>query len=168
MTPAKWIGELFQCIDVNDTEEFLSYLTHDALFRSGNAPAVHGQVAIRAAIEGFFDSIKRSRHELRGHCACGDTVICQGEVTWLALSSVRDMPSIDVARATTCPSSIPGRHSGLSPVPAPMRWCWYRGALCMCASGARGSSRRSRNSTCTWAARMGPARCAHGLRTIKS
>ena len=82
MTPAKWISELFRCIDANDTEEFLSYLTHAALFRFGNAPAVQGQAAIRAAIEGFFASIKRSRHELCGHRACGDTVICQGEVTY--------------------------------------------------------------------------------------
>ncbi len=111
MTPAKWIGELFQCIDVNDTEKFLSYLTHDALFRFGNALAVRGQAPIRAAIEGFVASVKRSRHELRGHWACGDTVICQGAVTWLASSSVRDMPSMDVARTKTRPSSNPRRHS---------------------------------------------------------
>lgn len=43
MTPAKWIGELFRGIDANDTEEFLSYLTHDALFRFGNAPLCTGR-----------------------------------------------------------------------------------------------------------------------------
>ena len=51
------IGGLFAAIDAQDGAAFVGYLTDDAVFRFGSAPAVQGRSAVRAAVEGFFDSI---------------------------------------------------------------------------------------------------------------
>lgn len=85
MNSTDWIPALFSNIDAKDTARFLDFLTDDAEFRFGNAPAVVGKPAIGAAVDGFFASIRGSRHDLvrswapQGHC------ICQGSVSYARL-----------------------------------------------------------------------------------
>lgn len=57
------ILELFKCIDTMDADKFVTYLTEDAIFRFGNAPAVPGKKAIRDAVFEFFKSIKSISHK---------------------------------------------------------------------------------------------------------
>lgn len=76
------LGELFAAIDACDTERFLSFLTAEASFRFGSAPAVSGAEAIRAAVGGFFSTIGGSRHSTARTVVEGDVVICEGEVTY--------------------------------------------------------------------------------------
>lgn len=80
-----WHGRLrtlFAAIDAKDTERFLSFLTDEATFRFGSAPAVHGRDAIRAAVDGFFTTIAGCRHVLEKTIADDDVLICEGEVTY--------------------------------------------------------------------------------------
>jgi ketosteroid isomerase-like protein len=82
MDDARWAAELFRHIDAMDASRFLTYLTEDARFCSGNASPAIGRMAIRAAVEGFFATIKACRHELLNVWSPRDHRICQGEVTY--------------------------------------------------------------------------------------
>jgi len=74
--------KLFASIDAMDTESFLSFIAEDATFRFGSTPPVHGHVAIRAAVEGFFASFAALEHDLQRLVANDDAVVCEGEVTY--------------------------------------------------------------------------------------
>ena len=75
-------GGLFAAIDANDAASFVSYLTEDAVFRFGSAPPVTGREAIREAVDGFFSSIAGCRHTIGNSLGTGDTLVCEGEVTY--------------------------------------------------------------------------------------
>jgi len=74
--------KLFASIDAMDTESFLSFIDRDATFRFGSTPPVKGHAAIRAAVESFFASFAKLRHVLQRQVADGNTVLCEGEVTY--------------------------------------------------------------------------------------
>jgi uncharacterized protein (TIGR02246 family) len=80
--PPDWVTELFRTIDAGDAEGFARFLTDDARFRFGNAPSVQGREAIRAAVGGFFASVREVRHELAETWTLPDTLICQGQATY--------------------------------------------------------------------------------------
>jgi ketosteroid isomerase-like protein len=73
---------LFAAIDTKDTRTFLGFLTDDATFRFGSAPAVNGKELIRDAVDGFFSSIASSRHEVANVLRDGAIQVCEGEVTY--------------------------------------------------------------------------------------
>ena len=75
-------GKLFVSIDAMDTEGFLGFIAPGAEFRFGSTPPVQGHDAIRAAVEGFFSSFAALSHKLQRLVADGDTVVCEGEVTY--------------------------------------------------------------------------------------
>lgn len=75
-------GGLFAAIDARDGAGFASYLTEDAIFRFGSAPSVQGRDAIQAAVEGFFSSIAGLSHTIARTLRQGDTLVCEGEVTY--------------------------------------------------------------------------------------
>ena len=75
-------GKLFVSIDEMDTEGFLGFIAPDAEFRFGSTPPVQGHAGIRAAVESFFSSFAALSHELQRVVAEGDTVVCEGEVTY--------------------------------------------------------------------------------------
>ena len=79
---AGWVRQLFDCVDAMDTEGFLGYLADDAIFRFGSSPAVAGKEAIGETVEGFFATIKGLSHEIVETWLQGETVICQGQVTY--------------------------------------------------------------------------------------
>ena len=76
------LDKLFASIDSMDTESFVSFLAEDGTFRFGSAPPVSGREAISAAVGGFFSTIAGLRHELRRAISEGDTVVCEGNVTY--------------------------------------------------------------------------------------
>jgi ketosteroid isomerase-like protein len=77
-----WVTQLFQSIDRMDTKTFLTFLSDDAQFKFGNAPAAVGKEAVRQGVDGFFQSIKGLRHNILRTWVHPDTVICQGEATY--------------------------------------------------------------------------------------
>jgi len=96
-TAPEWLGSLFDAIDSKDTETFLEYLTDDAKFRFGSAPAVYGVETIRSAVDGFFDTIKGSSHALTNTLVSGSTLVCEGEVTYQRLNgSELTLPFVNV------------------------------------------------------------------------
>jgi len=77
-----WWQRLFATIDGADGAGFVEFLTPDAQFRFGNAPAVQGTAAILAAVTGFFASIRTSQHQLLGSWDAQESAGCEGEVTY--------------------------------------------------------------------------------------
>ena len=76
------LDDLFAAIDAKDTERFLGFLTDEASFRFGSAPAVKGKEAIHSAVGGFFTSIAGLSHDLTRSVEEDDVVVCEGEVTY--------------------------------------------------------------------------------------
>jgi len=75
-------GGIFAAIDRQDSKAFAAYLTEDAVFRFGSAPAVQGRDDIRAAVDGFFGTIAACSHDVHKTLASGSTLVCEGEVTY--------------------------------------------------------------------------------------
>jgi len=89
--------ELFRAIDAKDTERFLGFLTDEASFRFGSAPAEKGREAIHSAVGGFFSSIAGLRHVLTRSVEENDVVICEGEVTYTRHDATKiALPFVDV------------------------------------------------------------------------
>jgi ketosteroid isomerase-like protein len=84
-----WLPQLFTAIDAGDTPRFLGFLAEDATFRFGNQPALKGRVAIGAAVQAFFGSIKACRHEVLGSWRHPDSVVCHGRVTYTRADATR-------------------------------------------------------------------------------
>lgn len=82
MDIATLVRRVLDSVDAKDTEAFLNFLEEEAQFRFGSAPAVTGKEAIRNAVDGFFTSVKRLRHEILETWSDAGTVICQGRVTY--------------------------------------------------------------------------------------
>ncbi len=76
------LHDLFAAVDARNTERFLGFLTDDASFRFGSAPAVQGREAIHSAVDGFFSTIAGLRHDLARIVAQDDVMVCEGEVTY--------------------------------------------------------------------------------------
>jgi limonene-1,2-epoxide hydrolase len=91
------LAGLFAAIDARDTERFLAFLTTDARFRFGSAPAVVGHDQIRAAVDGFFSTIAGLRHEITSSIAKDETLVCEGEVSYTRHDgSIVSLPFVDV------------------------------------------------------------------------
>jgi limonene-1,2-epoxide hydrolase len=90
-------GGLFAAIDANDSAAFVGYLTDDAVFRFGSAPAVHGRAPIQAAVDGFFGTIAGCSHNVQKTLDNGSTLVCEGEVTYLRQNGSQiTLPFVDV------------------------------------------------------------------------
>lgn len=76
------LDELFATIDSMDTSGFVARLTPGAEFRFGNAPAANGSAQIGEAVGAFFATIAGLRHELSKVIADGDSLACEGNVTY--------------------------------------------------------------------------------------
>ena len=77
-----WLKGLFDAVDSQDTERFLTCLSPDAEFRFGSAASVRGREQIFAAVDGFFSSIAGSSHRLVNTLVKNDVIVCEGEVTY--------------------------------------------------------------------------------------
>lgn len=79
---AGWLTDLFGSVDSLDTARFVGFLTPDAEFRFGSAPAVKGRQSIAAAVDGFFSTIAGCGHCLDNTWIEAGSVACEGEVTY--------------------------------------------------------------------------------------
>ena len=79
---ADWLDDLFACIDRRDAAGFTRFLTEDASFRFGNAPAVVGRPAIEAAVSEFFGMLGGLRHRITLAADLGAHFLCRGETTY--------------------------------------------------------------------------------------
>lgn len=82
---ADWVKNLFATIDRKDADGFAAYLTEDARFRFGNAPAAVGRENVRDAVADFFSSIKGLDHDILDVWDTGETVIVELEITYTRL-----------------------------------------------------------------------------------
>jgi limonene-1,2-epoxide hydrolase len=80
--PRDRLDALFAAIDANDGEAFAKFLTPDASFRFGSAPAAVGRDAIVAGVEGFFATIAGCSHRIDKVIGRGDSLLCEGWVTY--------------------------------------------------------------------------------------
>ena len=78
-----WIDEVFKAIDAKDAERFASFIAADGTFLFGNAPAVSGRDAIRAAVAGFFASVRGLSHQLHSVSEENGKVWSRGIVTYV-------------------------------------------------------------------------------------
>lgn len=76
------IDGLFSAIDAMDADRFVDYLTADAVFRFGSAPAASGRDSVREAVAGFFSSIAGLQHALTRTMDDDGVLVCEGEVTY--------------------------------------------------------------------------------------
>ena len=82
MANPQWVLDLLKSVDDNDSNKFVSYLTDDCTFKFGNADAVVGKANVKAAVEGFFGSIKGLKHSNIETISSGDYVATPGMVTY--------------------------------------------------------------------------------------
>jgi SnoaL-like domain len=82
MPHTHWTAALYNAIDAKDTAGFLSFLTANAQFRYANNPPAIGHKAIGAAVDGFFASIRSSRHDVLNNWEPDGNLISQGTVTY--------------------------------------------------------------------------------------
>ncbi|MGB5347935.1 MAG: nuclear transport factor 2 family protein [Woeseia sp.] len=76
------LDDLFAAIDKKNTQQMLARLSPDVAFRFGAAPAVQRRAPVGEAVDGFFASIAGLRHKLAKIYIDGDTVVCEGNVTY--------------------------------------------------------------------------------------
>jgi ketosteroid isomerase-like protein len=99
MKSRDWWVTLCNVIDAKDTQTFLSYLATDCEFRFANGPAAVGHVAIGAAVDGFWASIRGSRHEVTHVWGDSDSAVCEGWCTYTRHDgSTITLPFVDVLR----------------------------------------------------------------------
>jgi ketosteroid isomerase-like protein len=92
-----WISKLFATIDGADGPGFVAFLTDDAVFRFGNFPEVRGREAILAAVNGFWATIRKSRHDVLRVWPGGAATAVDGFVTYTRLDgSEVTVPFADV------------------------------------------------------------------------
>lgn len=92
---------LFSAIDSKDTAAFLNYLTEDASFRFGAAPEIRGHAAIRDGVDGFFNTIASSKHQIDRVITDGTTLVCEGSVRYHRLDQREvEVPFVDIFEYT--------------------------------------------------------------------
>ena len=78
-------GSLFKAIDDMNTEEFVSYLSEDAILRFGNQSVVEGKKIIFKYIDAFFKAIKAISHSELEIWQLSDVSFVNGRVTYTRL-----------------------------------------------------------------------------------
>ena len=91
------MDDMFAAIDRGDGNAFVQFLSEDASFRFGSAPPVKGRADIEAGVGSFFASIAGCSHAIEKVLAEGDTLVCEGEVTYTRHDeSTLTVPFVDV------------------------------------------------------------------------
>ena len=97
MQTQQWLEKLFASIDARQTNEFVGFLSADALFRYGSNVDVHGREAIAACVDYVFTTFRASSHQLLRHWDTADVRIAQGVVTYTRLDGAQvTIPFVNV------------------------------------------------------------------------
>ena len=63
MDKDKFIQTVFDAVDSSDAEKLTELMTDDAVFRFSNNPEVAGKDNIKPFLEGFYQSIRGTKHD---------------------------------------------------------------------------------------------------------
>ncbi len=77
-----FVTEVYQSIDNADATKFASFITPNGSFRFANNPAVTGNKAIDAYVDGFFKSLKGINHTGLEYWNTGDAIFVNGTVKY--------------------------------------------------------------------------------------
>lgn len=81
----KLVQSAFKAVDNSDAKALAALMTDDAMFRFSNNPEVTGKENIVPFLEGFFSSIKGTKHDQIEHWEIPDGVVMNGKVTYTRL-----------------------------------------------------------------------------------
>ena len=97
MRDVAWWKGLCESIDAKDTRGFVAYLSDDCEFRFANGPSIVGHAAIAGAVDGFWASIRSSRHEILQAWGDATSGVCEGTCTYTRHDgSTITLPFVDV------------------------------------------------------------------------
>ncbi len=77
------VRRLIAAVELNASEEYVSYFTDDAVYKVGNAAAVVGPESIRRLADSVILLIEKVSHDVRNIWELGDTLICEMELRYL-------------------------------------------------------------------------------------
>lgn len=77
-----YVKEIYQAIDNADAKKFASHITPHGSFRFANNPAITGNEAIEAYVDGFFKSLKGISHSNLESWSTGDAIFVNGTVKY--------------------------------------------------------------------------------------
>jgi len=99
MSKAEWTQKLFQSIDALDIDKFNSFLADNVTFQLGNIEPAMGKSAVGEMVGGFFGGVGGMRHEIYEIWEHPNTIICQGNVTYIRKdSSELSVPFANILR----------------------------------------------------------------------
>jgi ketosteroid isomerase-like protein len=78
----QFIQSVFAAVDSSDAKGLTDFMTEDAVFRFSNNPEVVGKANIIPFLEGFFQSIKGTRHDQLEAWEIPDGFVINGRVTY--------------------------------------------------------------------------------------
>jgi ketosteroid isomerase-like protein len=96
------VKHLIKLFEVMNVDEFLTYLTDDAVYRFGNYPAAVGKAAVEATVKAsHLDHIKGIVFDITNIWEIDDAVVCELEIKYTRMDdSVLTLPCLDIFRMT--------------------------------------------------------------------
>lgn len=76
------VSTVYQAIDSEDATKFASFISPEGIFRFANIPAVQGNKAIEAFVEGFFKSLKGISHSNLESWSIDHVIFVNGNVKY--------------------------------------------------------------------------------------
>jgi limonene-1,2-epoxide hydrolase len=100
MSKIETVKKLLKLFEGMQVDEFLTYLTEDALYRFGNYPPAIGKSNIEQTVKAsHMDQIKGISFDIKGMWESGDAVICEMEINYTKIDdSVLTLPCTDIFR----------------------------------------------------------------------
>jgi len=77
------VRRLMAAVELNASDEYVSYFTDDAVYKVGNAEAVVGPESIRRLAASVIHLIEKVSHDVKNIWELGDTLICEMELRYL-------------------------------------------------------------------------------------
>jgi ketosteroid isomerase-like protein len=77
------VRRLMAAVELNASDEYVSYFTDDAVYKVGNAEAVVGPECIRRLAASVIHLIEKVSHDVKNIWELGDTLICEMELRYL-------------------------------------------------------------------------------------
>lgn len=85
MDKSNLVKTAFEAVDNSDANGLAELMTDEAIFRFSNNPEVTGKANIVPFLEGFFASIKGTKHDQIEHWDIPGGVVMNGRVTYTRL-----------------------------------------------------------------------------------
>lgn len=94
------VKRLFDMVEHNNLDEYVSYFTDDAVYKAGNLPAAVGPEGIREFAAPVMQMFSRVTHNIHNMWEIGgDTVVCEMDLTYYRNDGqVFTFPCLDIIR----------------------------------------------------------------------